>query len=175
MGYASPYGMLPAGLHLLSEAEDQRNFPYLHLFADYNAQKGNMIEQIKNGVPAGEGAYVRQFPVWFSFRGNFAIFLSQAMSCRILSRVLGDKELGDIAVEQLYFVCGKNPFAQSVIYGEGNTYAPQYAANPGQMIGEIPVGIETYGNADDPFYPEACNATYKEVWTSPAARFLGTL
>ena len=54
-------------------------------------------------------------------------------------------------------------------------YAPQYAANPGQMIGEIPVGIETYGNADDPFYPEACNATYKEVWTSPAARFLGTL
>lgn len=175
MTYASPYEMIPAGLHLLSEAEDENTFPRLHLAADYNEQKENMIDQIKQGVPAGESAYVRQFPVWFSFRGNSAVLLSQGMACRILSEALDDKELGQIADEQLYFMCGKNPFAQSLIYGEGHFYAPQYAANPGQMIGEIPVGIETDGNSDEPFYPEAVNATYKEVWTSPAARFMGSL
>lgn len=175
MRFASPYGMIPAGLHLLEEAEDRETFPYLHLAADYDAQKDNMIEQIKQGVPAGEGAYIRQFPVWFSFRGNSAVLLSQGMACRILSEVLEDEELGQIADEQMYFICGRNPFAQSLIYGEGSRYAPQYAAQPGQMVGEIPVGIETDGNLDVPFYPEAVNATYKEVWTSPAARFLGSM
>ncbi len=175
MAYASPYGMIPAGMFLLSEAEDAKSFPYLHLAASYEEQKGNMIEQIKKGTPAGEGAFVRQFPVWFSFRGNAAVLLSQGMACRTLSEVLADQALSDIADEQLYFMVGKNPFAQSLIYGEGSAYAPQYAANPGQMIGEIPVGIETDGNEDEPFYPEAVNATYKEVWTSPAARFMGSL
>lgn len=175
MRYASPYGMMPAGLHLLCEAKDEKTFPLLHLAADYHEQKQNMIEQIKAGTPAGEGAYIRQFPVWFSFRGNAAVMLSQGMACRILGELLSDAELSGIADEQLYFICGKNPFAQSLIYGEGSFYAPQYAAQPGQMIGEIPVGIETDGNLDEPFYPEAVNATYKEVWTSPAARFLGSL
>lgn len=103
------------------------------------------------------------------------MLLSQGMACRILSEVLEDEELGQIADEQMYFICGRNPFAQSLIYGEGSRYAPQYAAQPGQMVGEIPVGIETDGNLDVPFYPEAVNATYKEVWTSPAARFLGSM
>ncbi len=175
MSYASPYGMIPAGMFLLSEAEDEKSFPRLHLEARFQEQQGNMIEQIKKGTPAGEGAYVRQFPVWFSFRGNAAVLLSQGMGCRILGEMLEDKELHDIADEQLYFIVGKNPFAQSLVYGEGSAYAPQYAANPGEMIGEIPVGIETDGNEDEPFYPEAINATYKEVWTSPAARFMGSL
>ncbi len=175
MTYASPYSMIPAGMFLLSEAEDAYSFPRLHLAADFHEQRENMIAQIKNGTPVGNDAYVRQFPVWFSFRGNAAVLLSQGVACRILGDVLEDKQLHDIADEQLYFMVGKNPFAQSLVYGEGSAYAPQYAANPGEMIGEIPVGIETDGNADEPFYPEAINATYKEVWTSPAARFMASL
>ncbi len=175
MGYASPYGMIPAGIQRVSEAEDEKTFTLLHLMADYESQKQNFIAQVKEGVYVGGDGYIRQFPVWFSFRGNTAVHLAQGMSARVLSEALDDKELAQIADEQLYFICGRNPFAQSLIYGEGSRFAPQYAAHAGQMVGEIPVGIETDGNADEPFYPEAVNATYKEVWTSSAARFLGTL
>ncbi len=175
MGYASPYGMIPAGIQRVSEVEDEKTFTLLHLMTDYESQKQSFIAQVKAGVPVGGDGYIRQFPVWFSFRGNTAVQLSQGMGARVLSAALGDSELAQIADEQLYFVCGKNPFAQSLIYGEGSRFAPQYAAHAGQMVGEIPVGIETDGDADEPFYPEAVNATYKEVWTSSAARFLGTL
>jgi hypothetical protein len=40
------------------------------------------------------------------------------------------------------------------------------------MVGSIPVGIETRGNDDVPFWPMENNATYKEVWTTSAGRFL---
>ena len=175
MAYASPYGMIPAGIQFLSETEDEESFTLLHLFADPKKQKASMEKQIRAGVSVGKDAYVRQFPVWFSFRGNNAVLLSQGMAARILGDALADPELTAIADRQRYFVCGLNPFAQSLIYGEGHAYAKQYAAQPGQIIGQIPVGMETYEDADEPFYPEANNATYKEIWTSPAARFLGCL
>ncbi|HJA31078.1 MAG TPA: hypothetical protein H9956_05450 [Candidatus Eisenbergiella pullicola] len=40
------------------------------------------------------------------------------------------------------------------------------------MVGSIPVGIETRGNGDVPFWPMENNATYKEVWTTSAGRWL---
>lgn len=175
MTYASPYGMMPAGVHLESEAEDEATFKLMHIGGRYAEQKGDILEQIQNGTPVQNGAYIRQFPVWISFRGNAAVMLSQGMACRILSDLLNDKELSDIANDQLYFMCGKNPFTQSLIYGEGDCYAPLYGCEPGQMIGATPVGLQSDNNEDVPSYPETTNATYKEVWTSPAARFMGSL
>ena len=40
------------------------------------------------------------------------------------------------------------------------------------MVGSIPVGIETHGNGDVPFWPMENNAAYKEVWTTSAGRWL---
>ena len=40
------------------------------------------------------------------------------------------------------------------------------------MAGSIPVGIETRGNEDIPFWPMENNATYKEVWTTSARCWL---
>ncbi len=36
----------------------------------------------------------------------------------------------------------------------------------------MPVGIQTRGNEDLPFWPQANNATYKEVWTSTVIHWL---
>ena len=70
---------------------------------------------------------------------------------------------------------GKNPFCQSLIYGEGERY-PQMDANyPGEMTGEMPVGIETRDNEDIPYWPAGNNATYKEVWLTTAGRWLAVM
>lgn len=39
-------------------------------------------------------------------------------------------------------------------------------------MGEIPVGIETYGNEDIPYWPQNNNATFREVWVGSASRWL---
>ena len=169
---ATPYGMLPAGIYSMTELEDAQNFELLHLLADYETEKPNYEAQLKAGMDLGGGYYVRMFPVWFSFRGNAAIQLSMGKAAAIVGNYFGDEKLLEIAGEQLYWMSGKNPFCQSLIYGEGERYAQQDANFPGEMTGEMPVGVETYGNEDEPYWPAGNNATYKEVWLTTAGRWL---
>ncbi|MBQ2668459.1 MAG: glycoside hydrolase family 9 protein [Clostridia bacterium] len=172
---ATPYGMIPAGIHHISEVDDAETFPILHLLVNYETEKENYREQLESGIPLGNGYFVRMFPVWFSFRGNSAIQLAMGKAASILGRYFGDNELLEIAKEQLYWMSGKNPFCQSLIYGEGERY-PQMDANyPGEMVGEMPVGIETRDNEDVPYWPSGNACTYKEVWLTTAGRWLAVM
>jgi len=36
----------------------------------------------------------------------------------------------------------------------------------------MPVGVQTRGNEDLPYWPPANIATYREVWTTPPGRFM---
>lgn len=175
MEYASPYRMLPAGIYHEDEIQDKETFALLHLLVDYEAQKEHYKEQLKQGIAIKDGYYIRNFPVWFSFRGNTAIHLAMGMASAAVGGYFKDQELVQSAKEQLYWISGKNPFQQSLIYGEGDRYAQQYAVMPGEMTGEIPVGIQTNEDEDIPYWPHNNNATYKEVWTSSACRWLFTL
>ena len=170
-----PYGMMPSGIYHISEAEDRETFPLLHLLVDFETEKENYVEQLHNGIDLGNGYYVKMFPVWFSFRGNSAIQLAMGKAASLLARYFDDAELKEMAKEQLYWMSGKNPFCQSLIYGEGERY-PQMDANyPGEMTGEMPVGIETRDNEDIPYWPAGNNATYKEVWLTTAGRWLAVM
>jgi hypothetical protein len=175
MEFGSPYRMLPAGIYHEDEIQDKETFGLLHLLVDYEAQKEHYKEQLKQGIPLNNGYYIRNFPVWFSFRGNTAIHLATGMASAAVGGYFKDPELVQTAKEQLYWISGKNPFHQSLIYGEGDRYAQQYAVMPGEMTGEIPVGIQTNEDEDIPYWPHNNNATYKEVWTSSACRWLFTL
>lgn len=170
--YAQPYGMLPAGIHKKDEYLNDKTFPLLHLMTSFEEDSVNYKAQLESGISLNEKYCLRQFPVWFSFRGNTAVHLSSGKSASILGRCLHDPELTQIAREQLYWLFGKNPFGQSLVYGAGRNFAQQYGALNGEMTGSIPVGIETRGNEDIPFWPMENNATYKEVWTTSAGRFL---
>lgn len=170
--YAAPYGMLPAGIHRMDEYLDRETFPLLHLMTTFEEDSGNYLEQLRQGIALNDSYCLRHFPVWFSFRGNTAIHLSMGKAASILGRYFGDGELLQIAREQIYWTFGKNPFGQSLVYGAGSSFAQQYGALNGEMVGSIPVGIETRGNADVPFWPMENNATYKEVWTTSAGRWL---
>ena len=172
---ATPYGMIPAGIHHMSETEDKETFELLHLLVEFEKEKENYAKQLKNGIVLGNDYYVRMFPVWFSFRGNSAIMLGMGKAAGIVGRYFGDEKLKEIAREQLYWMSGKNPFCQSLIYGEGARYSQQDANYPGEMTGEMPVGIETLENEDEPYWPSGNNATYKEVWLTPAGRWLSII
>lgn len=170
--YSEPYGMLPAGVHKLDEFEDSGVFSLLHRLTTYEKERVNYREQLAAGIPVGKDHCVRHFPVWFSFRGNAAVQLSSAKAASIIGRYFGDEGLTEIARDQIYWLSGKNPFAQSMMYGEGSNYACQYAALLGETVGEMPVGIQTRANGDVPYWPMANNATYKEVWMSTVGHWL---
>jgi len=171
-GHASPYGMLPAGVHRYDEFEDSETFSLLHVYTDYESDRENYREQLKSGLRLDEKFCLRQFPVWFSFRGNCAVHLSSGAGAGMIGQYFNDTRLMDIANDQLYFVFGINPFGQSLMYGAGSNYAQQYAYLAGELAGEMPVGIQTRGNEDVPYWPMANNATYKEIWTSSVGRWL---
>lgn len=175
MQYTAPYGMLPAGIHAKSEVDDAETFRLLHLMVNFETERQNYVEQLASGIPLDEEHCVRCFPIWFSFRGNAAVMLASGKSAALLGNYFNDSELIEIAREQLYWMLGKNPFSQSLMYGEGSNFASQYAGHAGEMVGELPVGIETAGNEDAPYWPQNTNATYKEVWTTSAGRFLWVL
>ncbi len=163
-GNTAPYGMLPAGVHKRDEWQDRALFPYLHVTCDYDRERENYREQLAAGTPVGEGYVLRNFPVWFSFRGNGAVLLSMGKAAGIVGRYCKDPDLTQMAKEQLYWMWGKNPFGQSLVYGMGRNYCRQYAVLTGESVGEVPVGVETLGNGDLPYWPQNNNATFREVW-----------
>ena len=175
MKYTHPYGMIPSGVYHAEEYKDTTNFYALHLFPPANA-KELYTEQIKRGVQLDKEHYMKRFPVWFNiFNGNTAIHLSNGKSAAICGNFLKDKELLNIGLEQLYWTVGKNPFGQSLIYGEGHNYPQLNTFSSGEMTGEMPVGIRTLGNDDVPYWPQTNNACYKEVWVTSAGKWLSLI
>lgn len=171
MQHVYPYGMLPSGIYHKDEVNDSTNFYAVQVGIRSGADQ-DFKEQLKHAVQLDKEHYLRIFPVWFSFKGNIAVHLSTGKAAAICARTLGDKELKDIAEQQLAWVVGKNPFGQSMIYGEGSNYPQLYTALPGETVGEIPVGMQSYFNEDEPYWPQFNTATYKEVWGASAARWL---
>ncbi|MDR1344572.1 MAG: glycoside hydrolase family 9 protein [Tannerellaceae bacterium] len=172
MPYTAPYGMLSSGVYHIDEHQDSTGFYRLHLFPPRNA-KELFVEQVKKGVPLDKEHYLKRFPVWFSvFNGNTAVHLSTGKAAAICGNFLRDEELLSIGREQMYWTVGKNPFGQSLIYGEGYNYPQLDSFSSGEIVGEMPVGIRSLDNEDVPYWPQVNNACYKEVWVTSAGKWL---
>ena len=169
--FSAPYPMYASGIYREDEWQDQESFYKQHLLVDKEAE-ASYQEQLKQGIKVGQGLYVKRFPVWFSFRGNNGILLSTGKSAAVMGRLLERQALLDKAHQQLQWMVGKNPFGQSMIYGEGENYPQQYSVSSGEITGEMPVGMQTFGNEDTPYWPQFNNATYKEVWVGIAGKWL---
>lgn len=168
----SPYGMLPSGVYKPHEYDDADAFAHLHLWAPADAHE-RFDAQLATGVSLGRGLTLRRFPAWFSiFNGNEAIHLSSGKAAAICARMLDDDTLRQIARDQLYWTLGRNPFRQSLIYGEGQRYAELDNFSSGDVAGAMPVGIRSYGDSDEPYWPKTNNACYKEVWLTSAGKWM---
>jgi hypothetical protein len=172
MPYTAPYGMLPSGVYHIDEYKDTESFNHLHLFPPDNATE-LYIEQVKKGAPLDSEHYIKRFPVWFSiFNGNTAVHLSMGKAAAICGHFLNDEELLRIGREQMEWTVGKNPFGQSLIYGEGANYPQMDSFSSGEITGEMPVGIRSLDSEDIPYWPQVNNACYKEVWVTSAGKWL---
>lgn len=170
MQYVAPYGMIPSGVYNLNEVSDSLAFNAM--YGRFGSRKDDYEAMLKNGFKLdNDGHYLRSFPVWYSFKGNNAVLLAQGKAAALCAKYLKDNELMNIAEEQLFWVVGKNPFGQSLIWGEGHNYMQQYNALPGDVVGQIPLGIQTRFNEDVPYWPQNNTAVYKEVFGVPAGKW----
>ena len=93
----------------------------------------------------------------------------------MIANILEDQQLKQIAIDQLEWVMGKNPFASSTMYGCGYNYHPLYVAFSRQMVGALPVGIMTKGDNDMPYWPVRDHAVFKEIWGHTTGKYLWVL
>jgi hypothetical protein len=166
----APYNVLPAGVYRTSEANDLPESAKWRPLE--TASRSKYEAEVKEGQPLGGEYFLRRYPVWFQFRGNSSVLLSEAKALSTAGQLRGDIEDEDLAQQQAQWLVGRNPFSASIIYGEGYDWTPLYSVRSGQMVGAIPVGIETRGTADVPYWPNQNCWTYKEVWTQPAGEWI---
>jgi hypothetical protein len=61
------------------------------------------------------------------------------------------------------------------MYGEGYDWAQQYSVSSGDFVGSLPVGMQSRGTTDLPYWPSQNTFVFKEVWVHPSARWLWIL
>ena len=165
-----PYDVLPAAVYKESES---RLIPQSKDWTPLRAaDRDAYLEEVHRGIPLGGEFYLRRFPVWFDFRGNSSVLLSEAKALSAAAQLRGDVEAEDLAQKQAQWLLGRNPFSTSIMYGEGYDWTPLYSVRSGQMVGALPVGIETKGYDDAPYWPTQICWTYKEVWTQPVGEWI---
>ena len=162
--YTAPYNVMPASVY--SDTE------YLHV---PESRKESFRKQVLNGVPLGKGHYLRLFPVWMDYRGHFGTILPQAQALANAAHIRGDLASAQLSEHQLEWIIGRNPFSQSAMWGEGHDFAPLYTPSSGDMVGGLPVGIQSRGESDAPYWPVQSTWTYKEIWVHPVARWVWLL
>jgi len=165
-----PFAVLPAAVYRESEARllpESKNWTPLRA-----ADRDAYLQEVRRGIPLGGEYFLRRFPVWFDFRGNSSVLLSQAKALSVAARLRGDLQANDLAQRQAEWFVGRNPFAASLMYGEGYDWTPLYSVRSGQIVGALPVGIETKGFDDAPYWPTQICWTYKEVWTQPVGQWI---
>jgi len=176
---SNPFQMIPQSIYNVDETHTPNIYGWpqstLANYKKHEENKSQYKEQVKNGLPLGNGNYLRTFPVWYSHRGSANIQLSQAKGLSVASHLRNDIAGINLAEKQLQWVVGRNPFSQSTMYGEGYDFAPLYSVGPGPIVGSIPVGIQTNGSSDIPNWPASNCYIYKEIWTLPASRWLWLL
>jgi hypothetical protein len=163
----APYNVLPSYVYRLGDEREVPDSGALHL-----ATRDAYRAQVLQGTAMGDGWYLRVFPVWFARRGNFGILLSQAKALATIARVRGDSAGLDLAQRQAQWIVGRNPFGQSTMYGEGYDWAQQYSVSSGDFVGSLPVGMQSRGESDLPYWPAQNMYVYKEVWVHSTSRWL---
>ncbi|MGC2583989.1 MAG: glycoside hydrolase family 9 protein [Acidobacteriaceae bacterium] len=166
----APFNVLPAGIYRISGAAILPETPAWRPLE--TASRAMFVSEVKEGLHLGGDAWLRRYPVWFQFRGNSSVLLSEAKALSVAAQLRGDLGDENLAQQQAQWLIGRNPFSASIMYGEGYDWTALYSVRSGQMVGAIPVGIETKGTADVPYWPNQICWTYKEVWTQPAGEWI---
>lgn len=169
-----PYGLLPGHVYDINKLNMER-FTLGGWVKDKEEGLAYLQKEASGGIKLSEGVYLRIFPIAIQRRGFHATLLSKTKAVSEIGVLLNDKKLIQVAIDQLEWILGKNPFASSTMYGLGYNYRPLYVAYSRQMVGALPVGIMTKGDLDLPYWPTYDNAVFKEVWGHTTGKYLWVL
>ena len=64
------------------------------------ADRDAYLEEVHRGVRLADDSYLRRFPVWFDFRGNSSVLLSQAKALSAAAKLRRDLDAEDLAQRQ---------------------------------------------------------------------------
>ena len=161
-----PYGLLANSVW---HVDEHRKRP--------ERERADLKERIENGVDLGGGWHLRAMAgnPRSIYRGNNGTVLTQALALAAAGHLRGDLAAAQLCREQLYWVLGRNPFGQCLLYGEGYDFPPYYSPRSGQIVGALPVGIKHFGNRDLPYWPCTSLCCYKEIWVHPVSRWISLM
>jgi len=162
--YSAPYYLNGSSVYIDTE---YRHVP--------ESRSESFRRQVLKGIPLGKGHYLRTFAVWMDYRGDFGTILPQAQALASAGGLRGDLASTQLAEHQLEWIIGRNPFAESTMYGEGYDFTPLYTPSSGDIVGALPVGIESKGDDDAPYWPIQSMWTYKEIWVHPVTNWVWLL
>lgn len=168
--YTAPYEFFPASIYRVDEYKESRETFRNATNRIFDPE--SFRKQILNGVKLSDEYYLRLFPVWFDKRGNSSVTLPQAKGLFAAALFRNDTQLEQICRKQLEWNLGLNPFCQSLMYGVGHKFSSMYSTLCGNMIGALPVGIQTHSDKDIPYWPSDVCYNFKEVWVHPSAVWL---
>ena len=84
----APYNMLPAAVYRESGAD---LLPHSKTWTPLRtADRTTYLNEVRRGVPLGGEYYLRRFPVWFDFRGNSSVLLSEAKALSTAAQIRGN-------------------------------------------------------------------------------------
>lgn len=172
--FTYPYGVVPAGVYYENEAHDLPEKVFAHQIWVGPEQKyiDDYKTMVQNGFPLGKGFWLRVYPVWYTFRGNYTCLLSDNKAMLASAKYRNDYDLYTQTQHNYEWIIGKNPMAQSTMVGEGYDFVQHYTVQPGQTTGSITVGMQSHFLEDEPYWPQVNTATYKEVWVSSVTRWV---
>jgi hypothetical protein len=163
---ALPYAHLPNSVWKESE---------ILTLKDTSVRK-DMLRQFNDGTRLNKEYVLRTFPIYHDnlFHGNTNTQMSGTWALAEASRLRKDSAGMQLAGKQLQWVMGANPFSQSLMYGVGYDFAPQFTYCLKDIVGSLPVGMDCMSH-DMPHWCSTNTATSKEIWVKPVNRFLGAV
>jgi hypothetical protein len=163
---AVPYDYLPNSVWSKTEIMADK---------DERRRAGNLL-QFNDGTPLNEEYTLRTFPIWRDdlFHGGTNIQMSSTWALAEAASLRNDSKGIQLVGKQLQWVFGTNPFGQSLMYGVGYDFAPQFATRLKDLVGSLPVGMDCM-SGDKPYWSATNEATCKEIWVEPVSRFLGAV
>jgi hypothetical protein len=163
---SAPYNMLPNSVWAKAEVMADKD----------EKRRAAMLQQFNDGTRLNDDYVLRTFPIWNDnlFHGNTNVQLSGTWALAEASKLRNDAEGMKLVGKQLEWNMGANPFGQSLMYGSGYDFAPQFAYCLKDIVGSLPVGMDSR-SGDMPYWPATVSATFKEIWMEPVSRFMGAV
>lgn len=161
---SAPYYLVPNGVFRKADFLTNRN--------DDRINYG--LIQYNHGTALNDNYAIRTFPIWNNelFHGGTSTHLSTTWALAEASLLRNDTEGMQLVSKQLEWTFGNNPFGQTLMYGVGYNFAPQFAYCTKNLVGSLPVGMDCMRD-DVPHWHGSNYATSKEMWIDPVNKIMG--